>query len=95
MASRENGQMACKLITVRQYAPRLEFHKRSPENQVTAMLLFFANLTIRMRLDRLDGVGETVWARDHSVEATIKGVVDGLRRNVENQQDQELGDTFF
>ena len=95
VASRENGQMACKLITVRQYAARLEFHKRSPENQVTAMLLFFANLTIRMRLDRLDGVGETVWARDHSVEATIKGVVDGLRRNVENQQDQESAIRFF
>ena len=95
VASRENGQMACKLITVRQYAPRLEFHERSPENQVTALMLFLANLTIRMRLDRLDGVGETVWAGDHSVEATIRGVVDGLRRNVENQRDQEAAIRFF
>lgn len=96
VASRENGQMACKLITVRQYAPRLEFYECSPENQVTALLLFLANLTIRMRLDRLDGVGETVWAGDHSVEATIRGVVDGLRRNVENQRcDQELAIRFF
>jgi hypothetical protein len=96
VASRENGQTACKLITVRQYAPRLEFHVRSPENQVTGMLLFLANLTIRMRLDRLEGVGETVWAGDDSVEATIKGFLDALGRKVENQKcDTELSTHFL
>ncbi len=96
VASRENGQMACKLITVRQYAPRLEFYECSPENQVTALLLFLANLTIRMRLDRLDGVGDIVWAGDHSVEATIRGFVDALGRKVEDQTcNQELAIRFL
>ena len=96
VASRESGQMACKLTTVRQYAPRLEFYERSPENQVTALTLFLANLTIRMRLDRLDGVGETVWAGDNSVAATVKGFLDALRRKVEDQTcDQELSTRFL
>jgi hypothetical protein len=96
VAARDNAQMVCKLITVRQYAPRLEFHEHRPENQVTAMLLFLANLTIRMRLDRLEGVGETVWAGDGSVEATIKGFLDALRRKVENQEcDTELSTHFL
>ena len=68
VASAVNEQLDLKLITIRQYGPRLEFHEYSPENQVTAMALFLANLTIRMRLDRLDGVGEIVWAPDYSVE---------------------------
>jgi hypothetical protein len=96
VASRESGQIACKLITVRQYAPRLEFYERSSENQVAALTLFLANLTVRMRLDRLDGVGETVWAGDHSVEATINGFLDALSRKVENRTcDTELSTHFL
>ncbi len=89
VASRINGELDLKLITIRQYGPRLIFHECSPENQVTALTLFLANLSIRMRLDRLDGVGEIVWAPDSSLEPTLKGFMDALRRKIEDQKCDE------
>ncbi|MEJ2716146.1 MAG: hypothetical protein P8182_03270 [Deltaproteobacteria bacterium] len=67
------GGVDVKLITVRQYAARATFEAESPHKPVTALLFFLANLSIRMRLDRLDGIGEIVWAEDHCVEAAVHG----------------------
>jgi hypothetical protein len=95
VASPVNEELDLKLITIRQYGPRLEFHEHSPENQVTAMALFLVNLSIQMRLDRLDGVGEIVWAPDCSVEPTLKGFIDALRRKVEDGKcDERLMNGF-
>jgi hypothetical protein len=71
-----------KMITVRQYEPRTVFHEDAPENIMNALLIFFANLTVRMRLDRLDGVGEVAWAGDRCVEATIQGFLDAMKEKV-------------
>ena len=66
-----------RLITARQYAPMLE---RSEGVSVHEALLFFLlNLSIRMRLDRLDGVGAVAWADDDCVDATLEGFMEGLR----------------
>jgi len=78
VVSRLNGGVRVKLITVRQYAPRLIVEHDTPENRLQALMLFIANLTVRMRLDRLNGVGEIAWADDHCVTATIQGALDGL-----------------
>jgi len=43
-----------------------------------ALLIFFLNLSIRMRIDRIDGVGEMVWADDIAVQGTIDGFFKGL-----------------
>jgi hypothetical protein len=71
-----------KMITVRQYEPRTVFLEDAPENIMNALLIFFANLTVRMRLDRLDGVGEVAWAGDRCVEATIQGFSDAMKEQV-------------
>jgi hypothetical protein len=42
------------------------------------LLIFFLNLSIRMRLDRYDGVGDIVWADGPVVQSTLDGVMDGL-----------------
>jgi hypothetical protein len=42
------------------------------------LLLFFLNLSIRMRLDRLDGVGDFIWADRFAVAATVEGFFEGL-----------------
>ncbi|MCJ7810196.1 MAG: hypothetical protein MUP26_08060, partial [Desulfobulbaceae bacterium] len=47
---------------------------------VIAILYFFMNLTIRIRLDRLDGVGEIYWAEDFSVTAATTGFFDAVNR---------------
>jgi hypothetical protein len=44
-----------------------------------ALLFFLLNLSLRTRLDRLDGVGDIVWAQDPCVEATVEGFLEGLK----------------
>jgi hypothetical protein len=66
-----------RLITARQYAPMLE-----PSGGVSAheaLLFFLLNLSLRMRLDRFDGVGPVAWADDACVDATVEGFIEGLR----------------
>ena len=73
----ETKSLDVRLVTARQYAPMLD---RSEGVSVHEALLFFLlNLSIRMRLDRLDGVGAVAWADDDCVDATLEGFVDGLR----------------
>jgi hypothetical protein len=84
-----------KLITARQYAARSEFSAGAPEDRLEALWAFFANLTIRMRLDRSDGVGDVVWAGDHCLEATIRGFSENLRHMVASGRiDPELYEVF-
>lgn len=80
----QNKRMDLKLITVRQYGPLFknesdrEDKKPDSEMILEALLVFFLNLTIKIRLDRLDGVGEIVWSDDIAVEGILKGVLEGL-----------------
>lgn len=43
-----------------------------------ALLFFFMNLTLRMRLDRLDGIGKAVMLGEKIVPAVVKGFLSGL-----------------
>ncbi len=71
-----DGGLNVKLTTVRKYDPLPATKDASP---MIAMVYFFLDTTVKMRLDRLDGVGETVWAGDFAVTATVKGLFEGLR----------------
>jgi hypothetical protein len=66
-----------KLVTARQYGPMLE--KAHGVSVSEALLFFLLNLSIRMRLDRLDGTGPVAWADDECVNACLEGFVQGLR----------------
>ena len=48
------------------------------EFMLQALLVFFLNLSIHMRLDRLDGIGEMVWSDPLAVEATLIGFLEAL-----------------
>jgi len=80
----EENEIDLKLITVRQYAPifdnhdRIEGKDRNLKFIIEGMLVFFLNLSIRMRLDRLDGVGDIVWSDDCAVEETVIGFYQAL-----------------
>jgi len=80
----ENAVVDLKLITVRRYAPLIqnlnhpETGAKGPEMILQALLLFFLGLSIRMRLDRLDGVGDVAWADCQAVPATLEGFFEGL-----------------
>ena len=67
-----------KLITTRDYEPLLYYPPAA--GLLPGLLSFFLHLTIRMRLDRLDGVGEPVWLDDFSLPATIAGFAEELHK---------------
>jgi hypothetical protein len=65
-----------RLITVRQYGPLTDPLTMDPQE---ALLFFFLNLSLRIRLDRLEGTGETAWADENSPAMAWQGFLDGLR----------------
>lgn len=78
------GQVEARLISVREYRP---FFRRWTESGDPArafrallegLLIFLLNLSVRTRLDRLDGTGDLAWSDPLAVEATVAGVLDGL-----------------
>lgn len=66
-----------KLVTARQYAPMLERSEGISAHD--GLLFFLLNLSVRMRLDRLDGVGVLAWADDECVDAALEGAWQGIR----------------
>lgn len=75
-----------RLISVRRYAPLIQ--PRETENIglndiLDGLILFLLDLTLRMRLDRLDGTGSMVWVADEGVvPATWQGFLRGLHHAV-------------
>ena len=89
------GQIDLRLITVRKYAPLFVDVPRDADTILQALLIFWLDLSIRLRLDRLDGVGEFGWAEDDMVESTLDGFFDGLALQVRfGRIPQELPDVF-
>ncbi len=80
-----------RLITVRKYVPLLDSAEPDLETLVEALLLFLINLTLRNRLDRLDGTGPLAWAQDIALVGTIKGFFKGLMTIVSRE---DLPETF-
>ncbi len=78
----DKDHLDVKLITVRQYGPMFagagQLEPDDPDVLLEALLVFFLNLAIRMRLDRLDGVGEIVWADKIALKPTIQGFLEAL-----------------
>jgi hypothetical protein len=67
-----------KLTTARAY----ETFIGSDDNNIhpaLALFYFLLHLSLQMRLDRLDGVGNIVWANEKCVDATIAGFFAGLK----------------
>jgi len=67
-----------RLTTARRYRPLLDFQKNEI-NPLFALFYFFLHLSLHMRLDKIDGVGEVVWAKDYSVDAAVQGFLEALR----------------
>lgn len=61
-----------RLITARSYRCLLP-GRTDAENKPLGLLHFFINLAVRMRLDRLDGTGDLVWAPPSCLPHIIRG----------------------
>ena len=75
----DSNQVSVRLTTVRQYVPIFGNGEADIEGVFHALLLFLLSTSIRMRLDRLEGVGDFVWAEDIALEGTVVGFWSGLQ----------------
>jgi hypothetical protein len=90
-----DGRIDVRLTTARQYDPYLVFQKEETVNPIIALFYFLLNLAIRMRLDRLDGIGDLVWADDFCLEASVKGFLDALRLKAKTKNYSSLETEFL
>jgi hypothetical protein len=76
----DGEKTSVKMITVRDYVPMagIETEPDSEQAILDALVIFFIHLSVRMRLDRLDGVNEVVWAPDACLAPVIQGFFQGL-----------------
>ena len=73
----DNGQVSVRLITIRDYGAVVDSSSRKRAANLLGVIIFFLHLTIQMRVDRLDGVGQVVWAEDHCLDGTVAGFFSG------------------
>lgn len=80
----ENDPLQLKLVSARRYAAVFENTNQAQTEQIEpqlilqALLVFFLNLSLRMRLDRIDGTGEMMWLDKDVVEPTWFGFLEAL-----------------
>ena len=67
-----------RLTTARRYEPFIGFADHNTLNPLLSLCYYLLNLTIRMRLDKLDGLGEIVWIEDRCAEATLRGFFEAI-----------------
>lgn len=80
---RDQESIIVRLITVRRYAPMFALEDETqPDLQAVldGLVIFLLNTSLHLRLDRLDGTGELVWAPDHVLPAIWQGFRRGLER---------------
>lgn len=78
VACLRDGEVAARLITVRGYGASRNFTEAGPMAERLAGLAFFTNMTMRMRLDRVDGVGALVLADGDTALAAVAGFATAL-----------------
>jgi hypothetical protein len=71
------NKLDAKLTTARGYEPFIGSNDDAIHPGL-ALFYFLLHLSLQMRLDRLDGIGDIVWADEICVDATIAGFFAGL-----------------
>ncbi len=78
VSCRNGGDVDVKLTTIRSYESIMPLISEDEPDPIIAGIYFFLNLTIKIRLDKIDGVGDLIWADSFVMEAAIKGFFDAL-----------------
>lgn len=85
----EGGGVDVRLVSVRGYEP-VPFLKDQEKNPILGIVSFFLTLTIKIRLDKLEGMGEPVWAGPDLLHPLAEGFFQALREK-ESKGDYHLG----
>ena len=72
-----------RLISVRGYDATVSPLKGNITNPLEPILFFFLNMTVRMRIDKFEGMGDPVWAAAFILPAVLSGFLEGLRQKEE------------
>jgi len=67
-----------RLTTARGYEPFMGLSDEDIVPPALSMFYFLLHLSVQMRLDRLDGIGDIVWAEDKCLHATLAGFFLGI-----------------
>jgi hypothetical protein len=87
-----------KLITVRKYASIFKNDGGASDDtgsMLEALLLFLLNISMRMRLDRQDGVGAVIWSGNIAVKSCPLGFYQGLEQKYHEGLQTGFADVFF
>jgi hypothetical protein len=76
----EGYRAAVRLITARDYTPMVGVDEQPLDERgmMDALVSFLIQLSIRMRLDRLDGVSDVAWAPGACLAPMMEGFFQGL-----------------
>ncbi|GAB6904364.1 conserved hypothetical protein [Desulfosarcina cetonica] len=93
----DGDRVSVRLITVRDTVPLVDLSEEtlSEVAMLEALVLFFLHLSLRMRLDRLDGVGKVVWAPDACMAPMVAGFFQGLDLTAQMSGFPETFPSFF
>ena len=83
---RQQMEVDLRLITVRGYRPLVSVGSDLSDRWVP-LVHFFLNLSLRMRLDRLDGVGELAWASPDCLQGVVAGFLEAWQAKAEECSD--------
>ena len=76
----DGSGVAVRLISARDYQPFSASAREADDERAVLdnLVIFLIHLSLRMRLDRLDGVGPVAWAPDACLAPMIEGFFQGL-----------------
>jgi len=77
-----------RLVTARGYEPIVSSVDGEQIDPMTAIGYFFLNMTIKMRLDKAEGMGEPVWAPGFILRAVTEGFLEAVRTKAAKGRDE-------
>ncbi len=80
-----------KLVTVRGYDPIAPYSGEEKVAPLQALFLFLLNTSVKMRLDKQEGMGEPYWAEAGVLDPALKGFFQALK--VKESEEGAAGDT--
>jgi len=94
VARMDNEKIDVRLTTARRYEPLMDFDKNTVD-PLFALFYFFSLLSLKMRLDKVDGMSEVVWAEDYCVEAMVTGFLEAVKLKEEKNHYPGLVNEFL
>jgi hypothetical protein len=73
-----DGALQVRLTTVRHFGPLPGLAPEDGVHPMVALVYFFLNMALCLRLDREEGVGRPLWAGDFSLRCAVEGFFKGL-----------------